>query len=111
MPTSATNLDGFLVARSGYRQGRPCLRGTGITVHAVAAAHIMGLTAEQICAQNPDLDPSLFYAALAYYFANRHQIEADLDNDRREGAELAARYPDGITPATYPAGSVPALPR
>lgn len=97
----AITLDSMLVTRPGYREGRPCLRGTGMTVHAVAAAHLMGLSAEEICQQNPDLDPSLFYAALAYYFANRAQIEADLEHDRVEGEALAARYPAGITAATF----------
>ena len=99
--TSPTKLKDLLVTRPGYRQGRPCLRGTGPTVHAIAAAYLMGLSAEEICQQNPDLDRSLFYAALAYYFANREQIEADLDRDRIEGDQLAAQYPDGITPATF----------
>lgn len=94
-------LGSLLVSRPGYRQGRPCLRETGITVHQVAAARMMGLSAEEICQQNPDLDPSLFHAALAYYYANRAQVEADLERDRIEGEELAVRYPDGITPANF----------
>jgi hypothetical protein len=61
----------------------------------------MGISAEEICRQNPDLDPSLFYAALAYYLANRVQIDADLEHDRIEGERLAAEYPNGITPATF----------
>jgi uncharacterized protein (DUF433 family) len=97
----ATELNSLLITHPGYRQGRPCLRGTGITAHAVAAAHLLGLSAEEICRQNPDLDPSLFYAALAYFFANREQIEADLEADRREGEKLASQYPTGITRATF----------
>lgn len=97
----AIKLSSLLVTRPGYRQGRPCLRGTGITVHAVAAAYLAGLSAQEICQQNPDLDPSLFYAALAYYFANREQVEAELEADRIEGERLAAQYPNGITPDTF----------
>jgi len=96
---AAVEIGSLLVSRPGYRSGRPCLKGTGLTVHAVAAAHLTGLTAEEICAENPDLDPSLFHAALAYYFANREQVESDLERDRIEGDELAARYPNGITAA------------
>ncbi|HLF79361.1 MAG TPA: DUF433 domain-containing protein [Dehalococcoidia bacterium] len=95
---ATTELGTLLVSRKGYRDGRPCLRGTGMTVHQVAAAHMMGYSAEEICAQNPDLDPSLFYAALAYYFANREQVEADIEADAREYDELAKRYPNGIGP-------------
>jgi uncharacterized protein (DUF433 family) len=91
----------LLVARPGYRYGRPCLRGTGITVHAVAAAYLLGFSTEEICNQNPDLDPSLFHAALAYFFANRQQIETELKLERVEGNELAARFPDGITSENF----------
>ena len=93
-----TELSSLLVSREGYREGRPCLRGTGITVHNVAAAYMMGGTVAEMCESNPDLDPSLFHAALAYYFANKEQIEADLDQDEKEERELAARFPNGITP-------------
>ncbi len=103
MMAAPVELSSLLVARAGYRGGRPCLRGTGITVHSVAAAHLLGLTAEQLCAENDDLDPSLIHAALAYYYANRRQIEEDLDRDAAEGARLAALYPDGISAATPPA--------
>jgi uncharacterized protein (DUF433 family) len=101
MASSTFTLDSLLVSKPGYRQGRPCLRGTAITVHSVAAAHLIGLSAEEICAQNPDLDPSLFFAALAYYFANKKQIEAELDEDDRYGAALAAQFPNGITDETF----------
>ncbi|MGI8926957.1 MAG: DUF433 domain-containing protein [Tepidiformaceae bacterium] len=87
----------LLVSRPGYRDGRPCLKGTGLTVHSVAVAYSLGVSVEDMCAENPDLDPSLFHAALAHYFANRAQIDAELEEDRRYGEGLAARYPNGIT--------------
>lgn len=98
MAQAPVSLESLLVSREGYRGGRPCLRGTGMTVHQVAAVWQLGLSAEEICAQNPELDPSLFHAALAYYFANREQIDAELDEDARYGEELAAKYPNGMTP-------------
>jgi len=93
-----TELSSLLVARKGYREGRPCLRGTGITVHNVAAAYMMGGTVAEMCESNPDLNPSLFHAALAYYFANKEQIEAEIQQDSTEYDELAAQYPNGIGP-------------
>lgn len=93
-----TELSSLLVSREGYREGRPCLRGTGITVHNVAAAYMMGGTVAEMCESNPDLDPSLFHAALAYYFANKEQIEAEIEQDSTEYDELAAQYPNGIGP-------------
>ncbi len=99
--TATVQIASLLVTRPGYRSGRPCLRGTGITVHSVAAAHLLGATTEQMCASNPDLDPSLFHAALAHYFANRAQVEAELDADRCEGERLAVLFPDGITDENF----------
>ncbi len=101
MAQAPVSLESLLVSREGYRGGRPCLRGTGITVHQVAAMRHLGLTAEEICAQNPDLDPSLFHAALAYYYANKARIDAELDEDARLGEELAARYPAGVLPESF----------
>ena len=98
---AVTELGSLLVSRPGYRQGWPCLRGTGIPVHAVAAAYMNGLTAERLCEENPHLDPSLFYAALAYYFANREQVEQELESERIEGERLAAKYLNGITAETF----------
>ena len=84
------DVSALLVRRTGYRNGWPCLRGTGISAHSVAAAHLAGLTFEQICAENPDLDAGLFHAALAYYFANRERVEGELEADRQHGERLAS---------------------
>ncbi len=77
-------------------------------MQAIAAASMLGLSAERICAENGDLDPSLIHAALAYYFANRAAIEADLAADRDEEERLAAEYPAGITAETFRENDGPA---
>ena len=43
--TQVVELSSLLVSKPGYRDGRPCLRGTGITIHTVAAHYMQGLTA------------------------------------------------------------------
>jgi len=75
--------------------GRPCLSGTGMTVHAIAARHQMGMTAEQILDQFPHLDLSRIHAALAYYFANRDRIDAELTADEDAAEAMAAKHPRG----------------
>lgn len=92
---AVTDLNSLLVAREGYRQGRPCLRGTGMTVHTLAAGLLRGATVQELFEENSDLDPSLIHAALAYYFANKEQIEADLERDAAEGAQLARQTRHG----------------
>lgn len=94
-----TDLNSLLVSKPGYRNGWPCLRGTGIPVHNVAAHYLMGYTVEQLCDENPGLDPSLFYAAVAYYLANRERVDSEIEAERIEEERLAAMYPEGITAA------------
>lgn len=101
MATNApVNVGGLIHSRPDLHSGRPCLAGTGMTVHAVAAHHMQGMSAEEILEQFSDLDLSRIYAALAYYYANKAQIEADLEADRRLGEDLAAKYPQGWTRET-----------
>lgn len=86
-------LSSLLEKTPDFRQGRPCLRGTGITVHNVAGYYRLGHTAEEMAKDNPDLEPSLFHAAVAYYLANRHQIDAEIDADTVLGRQLADLSP------------------
>jgi hypothetical protein len=71
-----------------------------MTVHAVAIRHMQGMSAEQIIEQFPHLDLARIHAALAYYYANKTRIEADLEEDQRLAEELAAKYPNGWTRET-----------
>ncbi len=96
-PRTPVDIGSLIYYRPDLHGGRPCLAGTGMTVHAVAAYRNMGMDAEEIQAEFPDLDVSLIYAALAYYFANRDQIDAELVADQTLVEELAARYPNGWT--------------
>jgi len=69
----------LIVSRPELHSGRPCLKGTGMTVHAVAAHDMQGMSAEEILDEFPHLDLSRIYAALAYYHANKAQIEDELE--------------------------------
>ena len=88
--THATVEIGTLITRNpAIKGGRPCLAGTGMTVHTLAAHVHQGLSVEDICAEYPDLDRSLILAGLAHYFANKEAIDADLDADLKSGETLA----------------------
>ena len=88
------NIGKLIYTKRNFRGGRPCLVGTGTTVHTIVAAHLEGLDAEQLLKEFPHLDLSRIHAALAYYYANRAQIEADFEDNARVGEELAA-HPHG----------------
>ncbi len=52
--------------------------GTRITVHRIATLYKQGFSAEDVIQTYPHLSLSQVYAALAFYHANRAEIEAEL---------------------------------
>lgn len=93
----------LIVSRPGFKGGRPCLAGTGMEVRTVAVWHTAhGLSPEQILEEYPELDLARIYAALAYYYANQAQIDADLEAEWQLGERLAAKYPRGWPPRPEP---------
>ena len=78
---------GTLIDRDpAVRGGRPKIAGTGVSVSRIAAWYRMGLTPEEIALEYPHLTLAQVHGALAYYHANREEIEADLA--REEAAAL-----------------------
>jgi uncharacterized protein (DUF433 family) len=73
------------VSTPEIRGGRPRIAGTGVTVRRIAVWHKQGVTPEQIAEEFGQLSLAPVHAALAYYHANRDEIEADL-------AEEPARF-------------------
>lgn len=60
------------------RGGRPKIAGTGVSVSRIAGWYRMGLTPEEIALEYSHLTLAQIHGALAYYHANRDEIEADL---------------------------------
>ena len=86
---------GSLIDRDpGVRGGRPKIAATGVTVMRVAGWYKQGLTPEEIAAQYGHLNLAQVHAALAYYYANPQEIEAELAEER----ELAARLDSEFIP-------------
>ncbi len=67
--------------RPRVKGGRPTMTGTGMSVHRVAALFLAGMTAEQIQSEYPDVPLGHIHAALAYYHANRAEIDGYLKDD------------------------------
>ena len=89
----ATTDIGTLITRSPeIRDGRPRIAGTGITVHRIAVWYKLGYEPEEIARRIGHLTVAQVYAALAYYHANRDEIEADLAADEAEADELERQY-------------------
>lgn len=63
--------------------GAPVVRGTRVTVRAIAAQHRAGIEVAQIRESYPHLLDEDVHAALAYYAAHRAEVDAELDAEWR----------------------------
>ena len=91
----STTLDSMLVRTAGVCGGRIRIDGTRITVHRIATLYRQGQTAEDIAQTYPHLSLGQIYATLAYYHANREEIDAELSAADAEYDELSGGLPEG----------------
>jgi uncharacterized protein (DUF433 family) len=88
---TATPIDiGTLIARKrGVRGGRPYVVGAGVTVRRIVnMRYKQGLTPEQIVDEMPHLSLAGVHAALAYYHANKAQLDADFADEETREAQI-----------------------
>jgi uncharacterized protein (DUF433 family) len=88
--TAPIDIGQFMYSRPDFRNGRPCIAGTGMSVRAVASRYLRGESPEEIADDLDDIPRSHIYAALAYCLANREAIDADLAADIAQYERLAA---------------------
>ena len=80
---------GTLIERSpAIRGGRPCIAGTGVSVRRIAEWHNLGLAPEEIAAKIEHLSLAQVHAALAYYHANRQEIDEDIAAEQEIANQL-----------------------
>jgi uncharacterized protein (DUF433 family) len=88
---------GSLIARdAAVHGGRPLIAGAGVSVRVIAADSNSGLSPEEIAADRPELSLAQVFAALAYYHANKAEIDADIDAEARayeSGSMSSGRRP------------------
>jgi uncharacterized protein (DUF433 family) len=95
MPTELASL---ITNSSSLKQGRPRIAGTGLTVHRIALWYKLGHSPEEVARRYGHISEAQVYAALAYYHANREQIEVELAADSAEAERLEAAS-SSATPA------------
>jgi len=79
---------GTLIVRTPeVRGGRPRIAGTGVTVRRIVGWYKLGLSPEEIADRIGYLSLAQVHAALAYYHANREEIEADIAAEEEVVAE------------------------
>ena len=76
---------GSLVTRTeNLNNRRPTIAGTRTSVSRIAVLYLHGAGAEEIARRMSHLSLAQIYAALAYYHANRHEIDAELADAETE---------------------------
>jgi uncharacterized protein (DUF433 family) len=95
MPVAFTEIGALITRDPALRGGRPIIAGTGVCVRAIAIKSNRGLLPEEIAADRPPLSLAQIYAALAFYHANKEEIDADI------AAEEQA-YEEGVRSSRLP---------
>lgn len=90
----ATEVDiGMLITpRSNIRGGRPCIAGTGVTVQRIISWYKMGLSPEEISEEIGHISLAQVHAAIAYYHANREEIENSIAEDKVESEKIEKEF-------------------
>jgi uncharacterized protein (DUF433 family) len=92
MPVSF-DIGSLIDSKPGVNGGRPCIAGTGTWVRTIAVYDMQGYSPEEIVADRPYLTLAQVHAALAYYWANKAEIEADLAADEAAEEEYLRTHP------------------
>jgi uncharacterized protein (DUF433 family) len=92
-------LDSMLTSSPGVCGGRVRIDGTRVTVLQIATLYKRGETAEEIAENFPQATLGQVYAALAYYHANRAEIERELAEELAEFDRLKSKQ---NAPASQP---------
>ncbi len=89
---TATDIGTLIVRSPEIRGGRARIAGTGVTVRRIAGWYTMGLSPEEIARELPHISLAQVYAALAYYHANRNEIEAEIAADEADYDRLEREH-------------------
>ena len=79
--TVETDIGTLIHRRPGLNGGRPCLAGTGMSVHQIAVEYTSGAAPEEILRRYPHLDLARIHAGITYYFANRAWLDVEIEEE------------------------------
>ena len=88
MSVATVDIGTLIVRTPDVRSARPRIAGTGVTVQRIVSLYRLGLSPEEIVAEFGHLTLAQVYAALAYYHANRTEIDSSLAAEEAEAKEL-----------------------
>ncbi len=106
-PAAASRMHDHIMLTPGTCGGKARIEGTRIRVQDIMIWHErLGRSAEEIVRDYPQLSLAQVYAALAYYYDHRAEIDAQLQADEQTVAAMKALFPSrlqAIAPDAKPA--------
>ncbi len=87
--TIATDIGTLIVSDPKICGGRPRIEGSRITVRHIVIDYRAGMTPEEMLEDKPHLSMAKIYAALTYYYANKAEIDADIEAHNQACQKLA----------------------
>jgi uncharacterized protein (DUF433 family) len=93
-PESAAEREPRIVKTPGTCGGKPRIAGHRVTVKHVVLDHQRGgMSPDEIASTYPSLTLGDVYAALAYYYDHRDEIDANIKADDEHWAEIERQNP------------------
>jgi len=87
----------YITHKKGVCGGKPVVAGTRIKIAQIAVEYErMGWTPDEIIQAHPHLTLAQVHDALAYYYANAEEINADIRRDEQLVEELQRVYPRSV---------------
>ncbi|MBK8553285.1 MAG: DUF433 domain-containing protein [Ignavibacteria bacterium] len=68
----------YITRDSKILNGIPIIKGTRISIRAIAGYYQLGMSVDEILTSLQHLSPSEVHSALAYYFDNKEEIDKDI---------------------------------
>lgn len=92
MATAIVDIGTLIIRTPDVRGRRPRIAGTGVTVQRIVGWYKLGLGPEDIVEEYGHLTLAQVHAALAYYHANREEVESAIAADEAEADSLAQQH-------------------
>ena len=93
--TTAVDIGTLIIRTPGTCGGRPRIAGTRMSIRSIAIDYKAGMTPEIIAEEFPHLTLAQIYAGLAYYHANKDELEAEIAAYYEECEDLEAEHMAG----------------
>lgn len=90
--TDTDVLIGNLLETKAGKGRKLFIKDTRISVNFIARFWRLGIGAEEIISEYPNIPPAGVYAALAHYFANREILDTEIDREIEEEKRLKAQF-------------------